>query len=107
LGIFPNTEVLSNLSPEIFWPSPRKGHVKSFSKLLPERASFEDFWSEALKLYTEDSKTDDRGGGPLQMLLWDFKKSQPVSMAGFYFKGYSLRESIPSSKISFQSPYTQ
>jgi len=31
--------------------------------LLPERAVFESFWSEALNLYTEDSKFDDRGGG--------------------------------------------
>ena len=69
-----NAEVLSNLPPEIFWPSPRKGHVKSFSKLLPERASFEGFWSEALKLYTEDSKTDDRGGGPVADVALGFQK---------------------------------
>jgi hypothetical protein len=57
-------EVLSNLPPEIFWPGPRKGQVKRFSKLLPERVSFESSWSEALKLYTEVSKTDDKGWWP-------------------------------------------
>jgi hypothetical protein len=42
--------------------------------LLPERASFEGFWSEALKLYTEDSKTDDRGGGPVADAALGFQK---------------------------------
>jgi hypothetical protein len=43
-----NAEVLSNLPPEIFWPSPRKRHVKGLSDLFPERVCFEGFWSEAL-----------------------------------------------------------
>jgi len=39
-----------------------------------------------LKIYTEDSKTDNRGGGPVANAAWDFKKGRPVSMAGFFFK---------------------
>jgi hypothetical protein len=31
--------------------------------LFPERAIVESFWSEALRLYTEESKTDNGGGG--------------------------------------------
>jgi len=70
--------------------------VKSFSKLLPERVSFESFSSEALKLYTEDSKTDDRGWWP--RCRWSFRISKKVShviTAGFYFKGHTSREIIP------------
>jgi len=33
--------------------------------LLPERAVYESFWSEALGLYTEDSKRMIGGGGPV------------------------------------------
>jgi hypothetical protein len=43
-----NAEALSHLPPEIFWPIPRKGHVKGLSNLLPERVCFEGFRSEAL-----------------------------------------------------------
>jgi hypothetical protein len=46
--------------------------------LLPERAVFESFWSEALRLYTEDSKTDNGGGGSVADSAWDFNKSQPI-----------------------------
>jgi len=55
--------------------------------LLPERAVFKSFWSEALKLYTEDSKPIIGGGGPVADAAWNFKKGQPVSLAGFYFDG--------------------
>jgi hypothetical protein len=76
--------------------------VKSFSKLLPERASFESFWSEALKLYTEDSKTDDRGWWP--RCRWSFRISKKAShvIAGFYFKGDTSEEIIPSPLIAIQ-----
>jgi hypothetical protein len=95
------SEVLSNLPPEIFWPSPRKGYVKSFSKLLPERASFESFWSEALKLYTEDSKTDDRGWWPHRRCGFRIsKKGQPYTRADFFFRVITQRDHI-SFKDSF------
>jgi hypothetical protein len=46
--------------------------------LFPERAIIESFWSEALSLYTEDSKTDNGGGGSVANYAWDFNKSQPI-----------------------------
>ena len=55
--------------------------------LLPERAVFESFWSETLKLYTEDSRTMIGGGGPVAKSAEDFKKGQPyLYMAGFFVK---------------------
>jgi hypothetical protein len=76
--------------------------VKSFSKLLPERVSFESFWSEALKLYTEDSKTDDRGWWPCCRRSFRISKKVSHVMAGFYFKGNASREIIPFLLIAIQ-----
>jgi hypothetical protein len=80
--------------------------VKSFSKLPPERVRFESFWSEALKLYTEDSKADDRGWWP--RCRWSFRISKKVSlvMAGFYFKGNTSREIIPPLSIAIPLNYS-
>jgi hypothetical protein len=79
--------------------------VKSFSKLLPERVSFESFWSEALKLYTEDSKTDGRGWWP--RCRWSFRISKKVShvMAGFYFWGSCLKRDHPSFIDSYTTEF--
>ena len=47
---------ISEVSPERIF--------RKFSKLLPERAGFGSFWSEALNFYTKVSKTNDRGWWP-------------------------------------------
>ena len=43
------------------------------AKVLPERVVFGSFWSEVLKLYTEDSKANDRGWWPRRKICLGFK----------------------------------
>jgi hypothetical protein len=66
-----------------FSASPERINLK-FSEALPERVVFGSFWNEVLKLYTEDSMTDDRGGGPVANGTQDFRKGQPYE-AGLSF----------------------
>ena len=55
--------------------------------MLPERVTFGSFWSEALGLYTEDSKRMIRGGGPVALVLRILIKAGHLAMAGLFYAG--------------------
>jgi hypothetical protein len=83
--------------------SPERIRYK-FSRTLPERVSLGSFWSEALGLYTEDSKRIIGGGGPVAKIAWILIKASHLAMAGFFYSLRLLLKSVPTVKDRAQLP---